>query len=110
MDLKAKKAIVRKIRRGLRVTEVTCTRSVKSYNGSVLVGMTAITDEATLEESSLAALILGAEVDQTAYDRAMAGSVISSKEHGTASQVTRNNYSLLLDELLGKSAQKSRDE
>lgn len=105
MDLEAKKAVLRRIRNGLKVTEVFCTRIVKGNHGSVLVGLTATLDkEASVEDGKIAALLLGAEVDQLAYDRAAAGSVISEKQHGVASRLTKNNYSGLVNDALERKA------
>jgi len=103
MDLDAKKAIIRKMRSKLAVGEVFCTRIVKGSNGSVLVGLTATIDaNATPEEAALATLLLGSEVDQLAYDRAIAGSVITVKDHTVASQKTKANYTKLLAEALDR--------
>lgn len=103
MDLETKKAVIRRMRRDLKVTEVFCTRILKGNNGSVLVGMTATLDQnASLEEAAVATLLLGAEVDQLAYDRAASTSVITEKQHQVASQKTKANYSMLVSEALDK--------
>ena len=101
MDLEAKRAMVRRIRSGLSVTEIFCTRILKTNRGSVLVGLTAsLDDPSSIEEGEIAALILGEKVDQLALDRALAGSIITAKERTYASALTRDNYHLLIDERL----------
>lgn len=101
MDLEAKKAVVRRVRRNLEVTEVFCTRILKGNHGSVLVGLTATLDKnATVDEAKVATLLLGAQVDQIAYERALAGSVISERDYKVASRKTRTNYSRLVDGVL----------
>jgi hypothetical protein len=93
MDLEAKKAIVRRIRGGLKVTEVFCTRILKGTHGSVLVGLTTTLDhDMPLAEAEIAALLLGQRVDQLAYDRAVSDGVISSRDYEFASNQTKINY------------------
>ena len=97
------KTFVRGVRAKISVTDLFCTRILKVKHGSVLVGLTAdLGDGATVEEAEVAALILGERVDQLAYDRALATSLISERERGNASQLTRDNYSLLVQERLDK--------
>jgi hypothetical protein len=101
MDLEAKKAFVRRVRAGIKVGEVFCTKIVKGPKGeSVLVGLTADLGNLSITEAEVATLVLGARVDQVAFDRAAAGSVISSGEHAVRSRKTKANYSMLLDEAL----------
>ena len=103
MDLEAKKAIVRRIRRELDVTEVFCTRILKGSQGSVLVGLTSTLDKGTsLEEAEVATLLLGLKVDQLAYDRAVSDGVISSREYGFATQQTKINYQHMISKALDK--------
>jgi len=103
MDLEAKRAMVRRIREGLKVTEVFCTRIVKTRQGSVLVGLTAsLDDPCSLEESEIATLVLGEKVDQLALDRALAGSVITANERSRASHATKSNYNIIIDDRLSK--------
>ena len=105
MDLEAKKAFIRRVRDMLKTNEVFCTKIVKGPRGeSVLVGLTASLDGLSVDEARVATLLLGAEVDQLAFDRAAAGSVISAKDHRKASQATKANYSKLIDEALQRVA------
>lgn len=101
MDLEAKKAIVRKMRNALDVSDVFCTRILKNQRGSVLVGLTAsLPDGTTLEEAEIATLILGERVDQLALDRAQADGLIGAKERTWASAMTKDQYHLLLNDRL----------
>jgi hypothetical protein len=103
MDLEAKRAMVRRIRAGLSVTEIFCTRILKTKDGSVLVGLTAsLDDPSAMEEGEIATLILGERVDQLALERAMAAGLISDKQRAWGSDLTKNNYHLLLDEHMQK--------
>ena len=108
MDMDAKKAIVRRIRDNLKHNEVFCTKIVKGPKGeSVLVGLTASVDGLSPEEAEIATLVLGQEVDQLAYDRAAAGSVITSGDHAIRSKKTKANYSMLINEALDRIAKKT---
>lgn len=103
MDMEAKKATVRRIKKGLEITEISCTRVVKGSHGSTFVGLTAAMDSSTsLLEAEAAVLVLGARVDQLTYDRALAGRVISSEDHEFASRHTRANYHTMMSEALDK--------
>jgi hypothetical protein len=101
MDLEAKKAIVRKMRNALGVTDVFCTRILKTQQGSVLVGLTAsLPDGTSVEEAEVATLILGERVDQLAFKRALANSLVTAKERTFAASVVKDNYHLLIDEVM----------
>lgn len=110
MDLAAKKAVVRRVRDSIGVSEVFCTRILKTRAGSVLVGLTASVDEnASMDESEIATLILGERVDQLALDRALASSLITAKERTFASSIVKDNYHLLIDERLQRISRKGDD-
>lgn len=97
------KQFVQDVRAKINVRDIFCTRILKVRGGSVLVGLTAdLEGGATLEEADVATLILGDRVDQRAYDRALATSLISARQREEASQLTRNNYTLLIQERLDK--------
>jgi len=107
MDLEAKKAVVRRIRENLKVTEVFCTRILKGSHGSVLVGLTTTLDhDMSMGEAEIAALVLGQKVDQLAYDRAVSDGVISSRDYEFASNQTKINYNHKIGERLNKIAAK----
>jgi hypothetical protein len=109
MDLDAKKAVIRRIKKNLTFTEVFCTRIVKeSGGGSVLVGLTAtLPADATMDDAHVATLVLGAEVDQLAYDRCLAGRGCSARQHDVATTVIKSNYTKMISEALDKQAKRA---
>jgi len=130
MDTEEKRAIVRRVRDGLLITKIVCTRTVKTPKGDVFVGFSAVWDNiqedagpgtdliGVLEEDTdtamalrglpldrdlkVAVYILGSEVDQAAHDRALAAGMISTAERNKANRLSSNNASLLISEALDK--------
>jgi len=113
------KALAKKI----KVTKTVCTRSVKGRSGDTYVGFAAAwdtiqedgghnllhageTEESplvpgmTLRESRLAALILGMQADLAAHDHAMAGGNITPEQRHVAIRAVKNNYALLMADIL----------
>ena len=130
------KETIRSIRRGIRVTKVTCTRSVKGKYGDAYVGFSAgwhttqddmggatdaqISSEETapwdedrgltLNESKLAAYLVAMEVDLQAHDHAMAGSTIWESDRQTAHEAIRANYNRLVVEQMFRSGLLKEDK
>ena len=120
-DLKDK---IQRIRNGMRVTKVVCTRSVKGRNGDSYVGFSAVwnstqddggrdlvstgegSDEAEsiqsmdLTEAIIASHILAREADIVAHQHAAAGGNISASYCKDAVAAIKNNYANLVVELL----------
>ena len=118
-----------RIKKGLRVTKVVCTRSIKGRYGDAYVGFSAawdtIQDDAgggadlnsaqdgdvkaahhdggmTLKEAKMAALVLGLQADLAATDNAMAGSTITVDQRLGAQKAIKHNYASLMSEVLAK--------
>lgn len=118
-----KKAYIKRVRDQLRITKVICTRSVKGRGGDHFVGFSAAWDSVqddggrglagattegeeaasgmTLKEAKVAAYLLGMQVDQTAFENAAAGSIITGEECDTATKAVAVNYGRLMAQLLG---------
>ena len=122
------KATLENIKRHMRITKVTCTRSVKGRNGDNYVGFSAAWDtiqddvggatdahvssltqgelaEAssrglTLRESRLASLVLGMQVDIAAHDHALASGNLTSEQHAMAIRTIKSSYSQLMADFL----------
>ena len=121
------RAELARIKKGLRVTKVVCTRSIKGRYGDAYVGFSAawdtIQDDAgggadlvsaqdgdvaeanrasgmTLKESRMAALVLGLQADLAATDNAMAGSTITSEQRLGAQKAIKHIYASLMSEAL----------
>ena len=110
------KKLAAKVKKNLQVTKVTCTRSIKGRGGEVFVGFSAAYESTqddslrgvdstmeedsdsfmTLEEAKMASLVLGAQVDKAAVQRANAGGVLSNEEAATAIQAIDKNYATLI--------------
>jgi head-tail adaptor len=119
------KALVARVRAGLRITKVVATRSVKGQRGDTFAGFSAAwntvqedggqgvisageeTDEAqsltgmTLQEAIVASCLLGREADTAAYRNAAASGNISKEHSDSAIRAIRANYSKLIVEALG---------
>ena len=117
------KAVIKSLSKKIKVTKTVCTRSVKGKAGDTYVGFAAAwdtiqedgghnllhageTEESplvpgmTLKESRLAALILGMQADLAAHDHAMAGGNITPAQREVAIRAIKNNYALLLADIL----------
>lgn len=116
------KAQIRRVREKLRVTKVVCTRSVKGKYGDTFVGFSAAWDSTqedggqslvhtgdesaekacgmTLKEAKMSAYILGMQTDVTAFEQAMAGSIITPDQCLQATKAIKNNYGQLMSKLL----------
>lgn len=117
------KAKIKALGKRIKVTKAVCTRSVKGKSGDSYVGFAAAWDTVqedgghnlvhtgeseesslvpgmTLKESRLAALILAMQADLAAHDHAMAGGNISPGQRDGAIRAIKNNYALLMAELL----------
>jgi len=127
---------IRGVRRGIRVTKITCTRSVKGRHGDAYVGFSAgwhttqddmggatdaqISSEETqprdeergltLNEGKLAAYLVAMEVDLQAHDHAMAGSTIGESDRQTAHEAIRANYNRLVVEQMFRSGLLKEDK
>ena len=126
----ALKAELTRIKNGLRITKVVCTRSIKGRYGDAYVGFSAawdtVQDDAgggadlvsaqdsmdiqaanhtsgmTLREAKMAALVLGLQADLAATDHAMAGSTITSDQRDGANRALKANYAKLMSDALSK--------
>lgn len=111
---------VQRVKAGLRITKVVCTRSVKGKMGDTYVGFSAAwntiqddggqglvaaggeRDEAeslggmTLQEATVAACIVALEADVAAFNHALAGGNIGASYHSNAVKAIRSNYSQLI--------------
>ena len=118
-DLKEK---ILRIKQGMKVTKVVCTRSVKGRNGDAYVGFSAVwnttqddgitaTDSDTadsvqgmdLKEAILASHLLAREADISAHQHAASGGTISPQYAKDAIQAIKANYANLVVEMLGGS-------
>lgn len=121
------KALVQRVKAGLRITKVVATRSVKGNGGDTFVGfsaawnsvqedggrdLVAVGEEGdaadslsgmTMQEAVVANLLLAREVDIAAYRNAAAGGNISQNHANDAINVIRSNYSKMLVQVLGAS-------
>jgi hypothetical protein len=122
------KDTLKKIKGGVRITKIVCTRSVKGRNGDTYVGFSAawdtIQDDAgggadqitaldeidaakslgqglSLRESRMAALVLGMQVDIAAHDQALAGGNLSMEQRTMAVRSIKANYARLMTEMFG---------
>jgi len=113
---------LRRIRSSLRITKITCTRSVKGRNGDSFVGFSAAwqsvqddvsgpgadvnadaEDDAvyaqqgmTLKEAKLARYMLAMECDIAALESAVANGTITPQYFEDAVKGVRNNYNQLI--------------
>jgi len=122
-------ARVRNIRKGLRITKITCTRSVKGRNGDSFVGFSAAwqsvqddvsgpgadvqaspEDDAayaeqgmTLKDAKLARYILSMECDVAALESAASNGSITPGYFADAVKGVKNNYKQLILREIGSS-------
>jgi len=120
---------LRRIRKGLRITKITCTRSVKGRNGDSFVGFSgawqSVQDDhsgpgadvmadreddqtyaaqgLTLKDAKLARYMLSMECDLAALESALANNSISPNFFKDSVRGVRNNYNILVMRELGVS-------
>jgi hypothetical protein len=113
---------LRKIRKGIRITKITCTRSVKGRNGDSFVAFSAawqsVQDDhggpgadvmatpdedrvyaeqgLSIKDAKLARHMLAMECDLAALESALANGSISSDYYKDAVRGIRNNYDTLV--------------
>lgn len=128
------KALVARVKAGLRVTKVVATRSVKGKYGDTFVGFSAAwnsvqedggqnlvnagddTDESktltgmTMEEAIVASCIVAREADIAAYRNAAAGGNVSKDQSDNAIAAIRSNYSKMIVQALGAVADAPKQE
>lgn len=119
---------LRRIRAGLRITKITCTRSVKGRNGDSFVGFSAAwqsvqddhggmgadlmpdqeEEEAmtgqgiSLSDAKIARLMLSMECDLAALESAAANGSISSEYFRDSVRGIKDNYNRLVMRALGE--------
>lgn len=113
---------LRQIRKGIRITKITCTRSVKGRNGDSFVGFSAawqsVQDDVSgpgadvmagpdddhtyasqglsLKDAKLARYMLSMECDLAALESALANGSISPNYFKDAVRGVKNNYDMLV--------------
>lgn len=119
------KALVQRVKAGLKITKVVATRSVKGRGGDTFVGfsaawnnvqedggqgLVAVGDEGdesatlngmTMQEALVASILLAREADTAAYRNAAAGGNILQSHADAAIAAIRSNYSKMLVQALG---------
>lgn len=119
------RALVLRVKSGLKITKVVATRSVKGRGGDTFVGFSAAWNSVqedggqgvvtameegeesssingmTMQEAIVANLLLAREVDTAAYRNAAAGGNISQSHADAAVSAIKANYSKLLVSALG---------
>lgn len=134
MDKAEMKALVARVKAGLRVTKVVATRSVKGKYGDTFVGFSAAwnsvqedggqnlvnagddADESktltgmTMEEAVVASCIIAREADIAAYRNAAAGGNISKDTSDNAIAAIRSNYSKMIVQALGVASDAPKQE
>ena len=119
------KALVQRVKAGLKITKVVATRSVKGRGGDTFVGFSAAWnsvqedggqgvanamdegDEAhslngmTVQEAIVASILLAREADTAAYRNAAAGGNISQSHADGAIAAIKSNYSKMIVQALG---------
>ncbi len=119
---------IKRVRDGMRITKVVCTRSVKGRNGDHYVGFSAAWDSTqddaggggtlmstmpdtevvigqsqtglTMKDAKVASLLLGMQADLAAYDNAWASHDVTAEQRDTAHKGIKSNYGKMLMELL----------
>lgn len=120
------KRVLDKVSKGMRVTKITCTRSVKGPGGDTFVGYSAVWDSVqedggrgldevheaegenisgfTPQEARVASLLLGMQADIAAYHNAGAGGCLSARYvEDAVSSIKRNYSNLIQDEFAPRS-------
>lgn len=126
------KEMIRRISADARITKVVATRSVKTGRGDFFAGFSgawnsvqddvsgpgadmdlsvAASDIATnglnLKEARVAHLLVAMQADLAAYDAAFANRAISDNQRQDAQASIKNNYNLLISNLLGENPEPS---
>jgi hypothetical protein len=124
------RALVQRVKAGLRITKVVATRSVKGRGGDTFAGFSAAwnsvqedggqglvssTDDGeesqtltgmTMQEGIVASILVAREADIAAYRNAAAGGNISQSHADAAIAAIRSNYSKMLVQALGNDVNK----
>lgn len=124
------RALVQRVKAGLRITKVVATRSVKGRGGDTFAGFSAAwnsvqedggqglvssTDDSeesqtltgmTMQEGIVASILVAREADTAAYRNAAAGGNITQSHADAAIAAIRSNYSKMLVQALGNDGNK----
>jgi hypothetical protein len=124
------RALVQRVKAGLKITKVVATRSVKGRGGDTFAGFSAAwnsvqedggqglvssTDDSeesqtltgmTMQEGIVASILVAREADIAAYRNAAAGGNISQSHADAAIAAIRSNYSKMLVQALGNDGNK----
>lgn len=124
------RALVQRVKAGLKITKVVATRSVKGRGGDTFAGFSAAwnsvqedggqglvssTDDGeesqtltgmTMQEGIVASILVAREADIAAYRNAAAGGNISQSHADAAIAAIRSNYSKMLVQALGNDVNK----
>lgn len=119
------RALVSRVKAGLKITKVVATRSVKGRGGDTFVGFSAAWNSVqedggqglvnagddgdegdnlngmTMQEGVVASILIAREADIAAYRNAAAGGNISQSHADAAVMAIKNNYSKLLVSAFG---------
>lgn len=124
------RALVQRVKAGLKITKVVATRSVKGRGGDTFAGFSAAwnsvqedggqglvssTDDSeesqtltgmTMQEGIVASILVAREADIAAYRNAAAGGNITQSHADAAIAAIRSNYSKMLVQALGNDGNK----
>jgi hypothetical protein len=119
------RSMVTKVKKGMRVTKITCSRTVRGKTGEEYVAFSTALDSIetpvaedgagvvedgvqgiTLKEAEVAAHLLGLQVDLVATEHARASGLISQGFATDAMAGIKTNYSELLKNILARSGSK----
>jgi hypothetical protein len=124
------RALVQRVKAGLKITKVVATRSVKGRAGDTFVGFSAAWNSVqedggqglveagkegedanslngmTMQEALVASILLSREADTAAYRNAAAGGNISQAHADDAVAAIKSNYNRLLVSALGNDVNK----
>jgi hypothetical protein len=121
------RARIKRVKSGIRITKITCTRSIKSRNGDSFCGFSAawqsVQDDhggmgadahseqgedaaaaaqgLSLTDAKLARLLLSMECDIAALESAMANGGISPNYFTDSVKTVRSNYYQLIQQAMG---------
>jgi hypothetical protein len=119
------RALVQRVKAGLKITKVVATRSVKGRGGDTFVGFSAAWNSVqedggqgvlnagedsddgnnlngmTMQEALVASILIAREADTAAYRNAAAGGNISQTHADGAIAAIKSNYNKLLVSALG---------
>lgn len=92
-----RKARVQSLVRDLRVTDLTCARTLRTPSGDVTVSVTLGKDERFgLQDAMLSVHLLGLQVDLACLDQAVACGLMGAEAAETQRMDVRRKYSLLI--------------